>query len=183
VGTTLDLHYLESQMRHLASYDVLTDVYTRRLFLESCEHLLSLMQRDKKDFVFAYIDLDDFKQINDVYGHAAGDEVLKAFSVLLRSQVRKSDLVGRMGGEEFGLALPETDRKGAEHLLEEVRLLAKQTTVEVDGREIGFTISIGFTYTDGSVEKPLDKLIKKADAALYMAKGTGKDRIHYVNCH
>ncbi|MCX4187255.1 GGDEF domain-containing protein [Methylophaga sp. OBS4] len=177
IGVTLNLHHLENEMRRLASYDMLTDIMTRRAFLSACEKLHALMRRNQKSLSLAYIDIDNFKKINDGYGHAAGDEVLKSFARILRENVRKSDLVGRIGGEEFALALPDTDLAGASHILDKVRLLAKHTAVAYSGHTIEYTISIGLSISDETEQKLLDQLIRQADHALYAAKHAGKDCI------
>lgn len=177
VGVTLNLHHLEHKMRRLASYDMLTDIMTRRAFFSSCERLYALMKRDKKPFALAYIDLDDFKSINDNYGHTAGDAVLQKFSDILRSSVRQSDIAGRIGGEEFALALPETEMTGAMHIMNQVRVLAKNSYIELGDATINFTISIGLSYCDQTCCLTLEEMIRQADRALYAAKDAGKDHL------
>jgi predicted signal transduction protein with EAL and GGDEF domain len=98
IGVTLNLHHLESRMRYLANYDTLTQVMSRRAFLMSFEQQLALSMRNQTSLAVAYLDLDDFKTVNDKYRHAMGDQVLARFASVLKSNMRKHDLIGRMGG-------------------------------------------------------------------------------------
>jgi diguanylate cyclase (GGDEF)-like protein len=175
VGLAIDLHHLEDEMRHLANYDELTDIMTRRAFLAFATRLHALMQRQEKPFTVAYMDLDNFKSINDQYGHLVGDDVLKSFSDVVRSMIRRSDIVGRIGGEEFALALPETDLNGAIHLLNQLRLKASETKVVSRGHEIHYTVSVGLAFSNKTSSTSLETLLEQADRALYQAKTSGKD--------
>jgi diguanylate cyclase (GGDEF)-like protein len=177
VATTLDLHHLESHMRYLASYDMLTDVLTRRLFFSNAERMLAIAKRTEKSFSVAYIDIDNFKLINDKYGHTAGDEVLRKCAELLKSELRKSDIVGRIGGEEFAVCLLDTNIQGAMHLLNQMRMLVKSLSVHYQEHSIQFTISIGLTFVNSYPSVGLETLIEQADKALYQAKATGKDKV------
>jgi len=177
IGLLMDLHRSEKLQRKLATYDMLTGLMTRRAFFEHCDSLMKLIERSDAPICLAYIDLDNFKQINERYGHGGGDEVLKSFSALIQPTFRKSDLVGRIGGEEFAVALPNTNLENSKRILEQVRLAARTDTVAYLGSNISYTISIGITVCDTDSNAGLDTLTHQADLALYNAKKSGKDRV------
>jgi diguanylate cyclase (GGDEF)-like protein len=121
-------------------------------------------------------DLDDFKQVNDHYGHAAGDEVLKAFAGALRKTVRESDVAGRWGGEEFALVLPGTDAEGGARLAERARAAIEARQVKMPNGDLcSVTASFGVAAYPESRE--LGEILAAADSALYAAKGAGKNRV------
>jgi two-component system cell cycle response regulator len=122
------------------------------------------------------IDLDHFKSVNDVYGHQAGDEVLRDFGALLMRSVRSCDMAGRYGGEEFLIVLPETSRDYAFRVAERIREAQAQRSTEVSGNTVSVTISLGVADLGRGRETPGD-LIKAADKALYAAKGAGRNRV------
>lgn len=171
------IHQLEKEQRTLATYDMLTGLLVRRAFLSKSEALFQLAKRNNSLLSLAYIDIDNFKKINDKYGHAGGDAVLESFGVNLRKSMRKSDLLGRIGGEEFAIVLPDTNMKGAIHALEKIRLLIKKRTVDVSNQNIQYTVSIGVTIFDKNNQVDLEQLIMQSDNALYNAKNSGKDCI------
>ena len=173
----LKIQKLERTQRTFATYDMLTGLLSRRVFLENCHALIKLILRKKSVFSFGYLDIDDFKKINDTYGHAAGDEVLKLFATTLSDSLRESDLVGRLGGEEFGVAFPETDIDGAFHILEKIRKKHDEETVTYKGNTIRYTVSIGVAQWNGKPPIDLDELIRNADEALYIAKRNGKNQV------
>ena len=177
MGLYIKISLMEKKFELLSTYDTLTGVMTRMAFLAHSETLYRLMQRNGASFSLVYIDLDDFKKINDTYGHSGGDEVLKSFGTLMRENVRKSDLIGRLGGEEFSLALPNTDVKSAEGLLNKIRQHVADTIVQYGDQTIGYTISVGITSSSHQGEQSLDTLIKDADKALYRAKELGKNQV------
>ena len=177
VGLLVTIAELEKKARHHATYDVLTGVMTRRGFLTKAESLYNIMVRDKHSLVCAYLDLDNFKAINDKFGHPGGDEVLKSFASDLENNIRKSDLIGRIGGEEFAMLLPDTDMAGATKVLNEVLLAARNKSVTYQGAEIKYTVSIGIALCNQNNYHGLENLIKRADSALYDAKVDGKNRI------
>ncbi len=122
------------------------------------------------------IDIDHFKRVNDVFGHAGGDVVLKAFAAELQKILRKSDLLGRIGGEEFGVLLRFTDLPSATRLAEKLRARVSAMEIPFEGNAVRITVSIGI-----SVQKPaedsLDTLMSRADSAMYAAKKAGRDRV------
>ena len=182
IGLVIKLDSLEKKMREFATYDDLTSALTRRSFISSATEYYSVARRYKKNFGLLMIDIDDFKFINDTYGHYAGDEVLKSFGSVVSDLKRRSDLAGRFGGDEFIFLLPETDLAGTMHFAKDLHAKLFNTQVRVDGATILYTISIGVTiFPQLSTAPDLDQLIQQADAALYAAKTTGKNKtVPYV---
>ncbi len=168
---------LEMELRRLATTDPLTDLANRRHFLAQVDLELELLQRYAKPAALLMIDLDHFKQVNDAYGHAAGDAVLRHFAAIARRILRKVDLLGRLGGEEFAALLPGTDAEGAQQLAERLRQTVADSQVHtVSGGAIQVTISIGvtlFALTDANA----DTVLARADRALYRAKEQGRNRV------
>ncbi|NOY70575.1 MAG: GGDEF domain-containing protein [Deltaproteobacteria bacterium] len=175
VGMILKIHGLEQEVRKLADYDSLTSVMSRAAFLNMSEAVYQLMARNQSSLAFLYIDIDDFKKINDTYTHAGGDAVLKSFGSILLKQIRKSDIAGRLGGEEFALLLVNTDSDGAGYFAEKIRNSIENTITSYQGKNIQYTVSIGVSVFDQNNRVPLDKLITQADTALYSAKNSGKN--------
>lgn len=177
VSLIFKIHKLEQVQRDHATYDMLTGLMTRRVFLENSETLLKILARNKQPMSLAFIDLDDFKRVNDLYGHAGGDEVLKSFSSVLQNHLRKSDLVGRIGGEEFAITLPNTDLVSSVQVLEGIRLTSQNDSVKFSGKTIHYTISIGIVLFHEANQVSLESLIRQSDTALYRAKALGKNCI------
>jgi diguanylate cyclase (GGDEF)-like protein len=122
------------------------------------------------------MDADYFKNVNDTYGHIAGDKVLVALAQLLTREIRSSDLVARYGGEEFMLLLPETPLEEAQGTAERIRRTVAETPVRVDDQTIRFTISLGVTSSE-SAGQDFESLLKEADQRLYQAKQSGRNRV------
>lgn len=175
VSLLISTHHLEERMRQLATYDMLTGAMTRHAFLEAYESCYFYAQRNKLQLAFIYIDLDDFKAINDTHGHAGGDQTLISFGEIVKEHKRKSDFFGRMGGEEFVLVLPDTGLEGAVSLANKLRCFARKTNVKYDSHDIQYTISIGISIFGPGNQVEVEELIKQADNALYRAKVQGKD--------
>ena len=123
----------------------------------------------------AFIDLDDFKSINDRYGHTGGDKVLKGFSTRLKQYLRNSDLVGRIGGEEFSVILPNIDFDNAIQVLDNIRKSASENSINHSDKYIQYSISLGVSLFNQDNVASLEELIQQADSALYQAKRTGKN--------
>src|SRR5262249_10151176 len=132
-------------------------------------------RRSGSPLALVLADLDDFKRVNDTWGHAVGDEALRTFAEILRSNVRDVDLPVRLGGEEFAVLLPDTDLNGATQLAERVRLALAGTTVERDGARFAMTASFGVSCYPESAAS--DDLLSDADRRLYDAKREGKNRV------
>jgi diguanylate cyclase (GGDEF)-like protein/PAS domain S-box-containing protein len=166
----------EQQLQQLADHDTLTGLFNRRRFAEELRRELSRASRSGTGGAVLSVDLDGFKAINDSAGHAAGDAVLAEIGRTLIRHVRGSDVVGRMGGDEFGVLLPEAGREqalaGAEHLLHAIQ----DCSVNVEGTTFSVTASIGVTLF-GADTTSAEELLTGADLAMYSAKEQGRDRI------
>lgn len=162
-------------LEKLANKDGLTGLMNRRHFMQSAEVELQRAQRYRRPVTVAMADLDFFKKLNDTYGHAAGDAVLRAFAELVQDTLRQSDLVCRYGGEEFAFLFPEIGPAETEKLAERLRVRCAWMDVPLpDGRSVKATVSIGLA--DAS-ECPIDTAFKRADEALYEAKHLGRNRV------
>lgn len=166
---------LESALHTLATTDSLTSVANRRSFMEHAQAELLRAQRYKRLLSILLIDLDQFKEINDRHGHQAGDKVLQAFTQRCLGVLRSQDFLGRIGGEEFALVLPETGTDEAMLVAERLRDAAARRPLAVEGTEIYFTVSIG--QTEMAPTSTLDSMIRIADTALYRAKSKGRDQV------
>jgi diguanylate cyclase (GGDEF)-like protein len=173
----IGLHDLDTRTRKLAAVDSLTELYNRRAFLEMAVSLMNLGRRNDLVMTVAYIDIDCFKGINDSWGHRAGDRVLESFGHLLTAQTRVSDIVGRIGGEEFAIFLTNTDTAGAVGVAEKIRVAAENHAVATEAGSIQYTVSIGLATSGMEDNESLDDLLARADAALYGAKQSGRNRV------
>ncbi|MFZ2974589.1 MAG: GGDEF domain-containing protein [Ferribacterium limneticum] len=162
-------------LEKLANKDGLTGLTNRRHFMQSAEVELQRAQRYRRPVTVAMADLDFFKKLNDTYGHAAGDAMLRAFADLVQDTLRQSDLVCRYGGEEFAFLFPEIGPAETEKLAERLRTRCDAMEVPLpDGRSVKATVSIGLA--DAS-ECPIEIALKRADEALYEAKRLGRNRV------
>ena len=169
------LRRTQSQLRLLATHDPLTTVLNARAFASQLAQELGRNRRYGRPLALIYIDLDDFKKVNDAHGHATGDAVLRLVADAMRSAVRQADVVGRLGGDEFGVLMPETDGTLAHAVAN--RLAAGIRTVFRGTPSV--TASIGVVAVTGT-EAGSDDLLRKADQAMYEAKRAGKDRVVQV---
>jgi len=167
------LEYIES-IRNTAIRDHLTGLYNRRYLFELGQKLFDNAQREQKDLVLAMIDIDKFKGINDQFGHAAGDEVLRWLSTMMMDHFRSSDVVARMGGEEFCILAPDMPPDHGRERFEALRATIESTPLSVEGNCVRFTVSIGLTATLGPT---LEATINQADQILYQAKNQGRNRV------
>jgi diguanylate cyclase (GGDEF)-like protein/PAS domain S-box-containing protein len=171
-----DKHQSTASLLRAIMSDYLTGVSNRRAFFEAGELEIKRWQRSPRPLSLLAIDADHFKTINDTYGHAAGDAVLKNLAATLTETVRKMDTVARIGGEEFVVLLPSTDLKEAATLAERIRSNVAAQSVEFEGAAIQYTVSIGVSAMCGSMTS-LDGILKSSDTALYDAKKLGRNRI------
>ncbi len=165
----------KEKLEEIAYTDPLTGLYNRRFFFEEAKKLYELAKRHNEPFSIIMMDVDNFKRVNDEYGHDVGDMVLKKLAEVIKNSVRASDIAARFGGEEFIIALPKTDEEGAVLVAERIRQEFKKSKVVVDSLEVRTTVSVGVSTYRG--DQTLDQLIKEADEALYRAKKTGKDKV------
>ena len=164
-------------LEEVAIRDGLTRLYNHQHFYTRLEQEYSRAKRYKHSLSCLFLDVDDFKKLNDTYGHVTGDVVLKQIGVLIKHVLRGSDVAARYGGEEFTLLLPSTDRDGAldlaERLLEMIRIHSFE---ELNGGQV--TVSIGLsTYSQERDVQSAGELVHLADKAMYQAKAMGKDRV------
>jgi len=167
-----------TELRHrtAAMVDPLTGIANRRSFLQDAAQLAKRHVANPRPTAVLLIDLDHFKSINDRFGHALGDRALEVFADAARQSVRASDLLGRLGGEEFAAILANTSRDTAVAVAERIRMSFAQAALEVDNRPVGATVSIGLVHCQ---EAALDvaELLAQADRALYFAKENGRNRV------
>jgi diguanylate cyclase (GGDEF)-like protein len=161
--------------RELATYDSLTGAYNRRLFMDRAGEELGQNRRNGQPFSLLLIDLDHFKQINDRYGHAGGDEALRHTARCVRNALRDYDVFGRIGGEEFAVALTGVDLAQALQVSNRLREAIAAETIRHDQHGFGITMSGGVVAARAG--DTIDSLLKAADAALYRAKDNGRNRV------
>ena len=167
---------LELRLKNISEKDPLTSAFNRRHFMQVFEQSYSIAKRYKNPLSIMVLDIDNFKSINDTFGHAAGDTVLKAIVDFCQASFRDADLFARLGGEEFIVMLPNTPTLGAAIIAERIRDGINNLPVVLAERTINFSISIGISQIDESDESYND-VINRADAALYQAKDKGKNRV------
>jgi diguanylate cyclase (GGDEF)-like protein len=165
-----------TDLETLAAVDFLTGVYNRRHFETLARAELARCQRYVRPLSVMMIDIDHFKTVNDHFGHAVGDRVLKSVADLCRAAKRETDIVARVGGEEFAIMLPETTKAATMQFAERLCRLAHDCAVTANGEEIPVTISIGIAGASMRTSG-IESLMRDADQALYQAKRSGRDRI------
>lgn len=176
IGISLERAHLFQEVQSLALRDPLTGLLNRRSIFELGEIEFTRAVRMERPFCCMMLDLDHFKGINDRYGHLVGDQVLQEFARHCLGSVRAVDLVGRYGGEEFIILMPETDRQMALQVAERLRTMFSKKSINISDVVISATISIGVAGRDENTSH-LEALIARADQALYIAKHKGRDRV------
>ena len=171
-----ELKIAKERAEALARRDELTGLNNRRAFYSDGEQLLNQTKRYAHPFSLIMLDVDLFKRINDTYGHAAGDDVLVALANTLKAQVREVDIIGRLGGEEFAMILPETMLTDALAMAERLRVEIENIKVRSAKGDISITASFGLSIYNQK-QKSLEDIINKADDALYQAKRNGRNRV------
>ncbi|PIM50858.1 GGDEF domain-containing protein [Roseateles chitinivorans] len=166
------------RMEEMASTDGLTGCLNRMTADALLRHELERGRREGTPLAFVLLDLDHFKDVNDCHGHHAGDDALRAFAAEVRARLRASDVVGRWGGEEFGLVLPATDGPGAARLVEQIReAVATLRLCDGDGHDFTLTVSAGIAVAEPGGQLTADQLFMRADRALYRAKDGGRNNV------
>jgi diguanylate cyclase (GGDEF)-like protein len=166
----------------MATTDPLTGLLNARAYYDLCNNQIALMHRIQSSYSILFIDLDHFKTINDTYGHAIGDLVLKQTANCLLKHLRKTDIIGRIGGEEFSVFLPNTDKRHAVNLAEALRRHIEIQRIDIGNTSsIQITASIGVSSENGFGASTITELQKSADSAMYDAKHAGRNRVSIFN--
>jgi diguanylate cyclase (GGDEF)-like protein len=166
----------KEMVAYMANIDPLTKSMTRRQFFNIAESEFMRFARYRRQFSMLVLDADHFKNINDTYGHYVGDLVLRNLSLVILEQKRTQDTFGRLGGEEFGLLLPETNLEQARIVAERVQQTWAETPCIVDGTLIHSTVSIGVTEATDQ-DKSFEDILRRADRMMYKAKEAGRNRV------
>jgi diguanylate cyclase (GGDEF)-like protein len=180
VGAALMLKTLRdslAEQRRLARTDSLTELFTRREFEERLKHDFALMHRRNSAVTLAYVDIDDFKAVNDTYGHAEGDRILQTVARTVRGSIRETDTAARLGGDEFALLFPDTDARAAQRVMGN---LARKLELALRGPS-RVTCSIGVVTFPGAIGSPASA-VATADKLMYEVKRSGKGAISFNVC-
>ncbi|HEX5779503.1 MAG TPA: GGDEF domain-containing protein [Xanthobacteraceae bacterium] len=168
---------LELEQRMAADTDPLTGVWNRRACMSRGERLVSRHERDGQDFSLLFLDIDDFKRLNDRLGHSGGDEVLRRFVDVVQNTIRPSDFVFRIGGEEFCCLLPQTNALQSRHVAERIRRNVEAVSIQAgSSAPVKITVSVGIASTEAA-GYDLETLLRAADGAVYAAKRQGRNRV------
>ena len=175
IRTHVELKQAKEKLLKMATTDELTCLVNRRHFMERLHEEYERTKRNQSEFTMLMIDIDYFKRVNDTYGHLAGDLVLKMISESMRHNLRLSDIIGRIGGEEFAIILPETGLMEGQLIAERLRKKIENLSISYNNSVIKITISVGasssFTEDTG-----IDAILQRSDSALYKAKGSGRNQ-------
>ncbi len=187
VGKIITIHdhtrvkQLLEQLEDLATLDGLTSVYNRRHFNELAAKEVYRLQRYGGALSLILLDIDHFKRINDTHGHMAGDAALRAVAQTCRGGLRESDILGRFGGEEFVILLPETDQAAAAVIAQKLRMALEQQRIQYEDRSFVVTASFGIAGVASPADASLEELFRRVDKAVYEAKETGRNRVCVCN--
>jgi diguanylate cyclase (GGDEF)-like protein len=172
----LGMQSLHSQLEKVSRVDGLTGLYNRRFWEEQFVMEYKRDKRSESPSALIMLDIDNFKKVNETYGHPAGDEVIKALAGVIKKTIRETDIAGRYGGEEFAIILPDTPFANVEFVAERIRRLVEKCIVVYDEINISFTVSIGISGFK-HIHKDSSQWMHTADKALYQAKAAGKNRV------
>lgn len=186
LSTMVRIKFLQDELKgrmeeldRLASTDPLTGLYNRRMFFRRMDEEVARAGRTASPMCLIYIDLDHFKNINDTYGHAAGDTVLQQVSRTMNRILRRGDVLGRIGGEEFLILLPDTTGVAGRRIAERLRQRVEHATIFHSDRKLSVTVSAGVFSASDPVGLSIDDMVRVADQALYEAKDTGRNKVVY----
>ena len=168
------LHAAVTRERALSRIDPLSGLLNRRAFYEEGDRLIRLCHRGRRPATLAYLDLDNFKSVNDTHGHQAGDELLRRIAQRIASSIRASDVASRLGGDEFAVLLPDLGAAEARVALDRLRVAVDEVTFELVH---AVTVSIG-AVTFLTIPEDVEAMVQMADSTMYAAKGAGKNRVH-----
>jgi len=167
----------QKRLTEMATIDFLTGIFNRQHFINQAEEELLHCTNNRRSCAIILLDVDLFKTVNDTYGHQVGDQVLKHIVDVCRSSIRRVDIMGRYGGEEFVILLPESPLEGALLVAERVRLAVAQSAFAVAQENILVTVSLGVAISNPDEFMTLDQLLEQADQALYLSKNGGRNRV------
>lgn len=173
----VELKNTNSKLHKLANYDYLTGLYNHKHFKSTINNLDSYYCNNIECFSLAFIDIDNFKKINDNFGHLTGDYVLAELAKLIKISIRKNDFAARYGGEEFVIIFPSTSNNEARALCERIRKKIESTDIITDSYKINITVSIGLGHISKKTSTNINDFIKNVDKKLYFAKETGKNKV------
>ena len=179
-GNVSELAEEAEALERLACSDGLTGLNNRRHFLVLANNEWARFQRYKRPLALLMTDIDKFKSVNDTYGHDVGDEVIKAVAGVLQASKRTTDIVGRLGGEEFAMVLPEATFDNAVQAAERFRQLVANRIISAGDQRVPVTISLGVASADEQTSG-IEEMLKQSDLALYEAKHTGRNRVCRFN--
>ena len=173
---------LKMQLKLLSITDSMTKLYNRRYFEETANNYFELAKRNESIVTLLMLDVDNFKHINDTYGHKVGDIVLIELSNLLQNLTRKSDIICRFGGEEFIILLSQTNIDTANIIAEKIRVNIENHAIKLDKlNDLKITVSIGVSQVNILTDKNIEDCIKRSDEALYKAKNSGKNKVILIS--
>jgi diguanylate cyclase (GGDEF)-like protein len=171
-----DLRSAQDKLQKMATTDFLTGIANVRFFSEAGEREVQRAHRYKRPLALLMIDLDHFKKVNDKYGHTIGDKILVAFAGICKKCLRKVDIFGRLGGEEFAILLPETDANGGKKFAERLRATIEKSRIKVENKTFHIAVSIGVTELLPD-DNQLETALKRADDTMYEAKRKGRNQV------
>lgn len=175
---TKKLKDINQKLKNLAETDELTKINNRRSFIKKLSNYIELSKRNDSPLSLLSIDIDFFKSVNDTYGHQVGDEVLKLFTETVKTSLRKVDIFGRIGGEEFAICLQNTPLETAKTIADKIlKNVAKTPLITKDNQKINITISIGLCELKKHMN--INELLRQADEELYKAKEHGRNQISF----
>ena len=176
--TNFKLEKLNIKLKELSNCDPLTQVYNRRYFSEISKKMLSLSSRNCQNLGVIILDIDNFKNINDTYGHGVGDKVIISLAQNLQKFVRECDIVSRFGGEEFVILLCNLELDNAFYVAEKIRKKIESIEIKDNDTILKFTVSLGVAiYNEEVDDLNIEHTLKRADDALYIAKKSGKNQV------
>ena len=178
IGQFLQRKLAEERVKHMASHDTLTSLPNRAMFTQLLNHQIRLAQRYQRGFALMFIDLDHFKLVNDTMGHVAGDKLLQEMSVRFKDSLRASDVVARVGGDEFVVLLQESNDREQIAMIARKIIAAASKPVRIDGQVCKVTASIGIALHPADAQDE-QSLMKNADTAMYRAKDQGKNNFQF----
>ena len=170
---------IQEKLEVLATIDSLSGLYNRASFMRLAQKKFTLAKENDENLSLLMMDIDYFKNINDTFGHAGGDEVIRKIGDIIKNGFRKTDITGRLGGDEFAVILGNAPLEDAKKAAEEFRKIVANTKIIYEEQEIGLTISIGVATTPASTDNndDIENILKRADNALYEAKARGRNCI------